>query len=232
MSDVAMYNEIADPNTKEDLIIKHIDLVKRIAYHMKSRLPDSVQVSDMLQAGMVGLIEAGRTYSSDKGASFKTFAGTRIRGAIIDDMRKNNWLPRSVTQKARKVSQAIQQIEQSTLQQATPEMIAKYMGISLEDYHRMIKDVGSTELFSLDEQVYEVADSHNFMSDIVNEDLKQHLADVITSLPEKEQLVLNLYYYEELNFKEVAEVLDVSESRVSQLHGQAISRIKAKMNKG
>lgn len=235
MSDIAAYNEVAQQSqTSESLILKHISLVKRIAYHLKSRMPDNVQINDLLQSGMVGLIEASKNFRGDKGASFETFAGTRIRGAILDDIRRGNWVPRSVYQNARLISEAINALEKETKQQATPEAIAKKLEVTMEQYHQMLKDVGSMELFSLEEQVTELkpqeAEDNPFHA-VERGDLKAVLGREISRLPEKEQLVLSLYYYEELNFKEIAEVLSVSESRVSQLHGQAITRVRTKLRK-
>ena len=235
MVDLAIYNDVAKQSTNRDaVILQHIGLVKRIAYHLKSRMPDSVQIDDLLQSGMVGLIEASHNFKTDKGASFETYAGTRIRGAMIDYVRKNNWIPRSVTQNSKKISEAIASLERETKQQATPEAIAKQLGVSISEYHQMLKDVGSMELFSIDEQEGNLnADDENETPHIKIElqDLKQSLVQEIKLLPEKEQLVLSLYYYEELNFKEIAEVLGVSESRVSQIHGQSISRIREKVGR-
>lgn len=234
MSEVAAYLQVAQQQSRNDIILNHLYLVKKIACHMKARLPESLQLNDLMQSGMIGLIDASSHYLATKGASFETYAGTRIRGAILDDLRKNSWIPRSVSQNARKIAAAITAVEKVTQRIATAQEIAAELKISLDEYYEMLEKTSGTEVFSLDEQELDVEDPKEQTNPFLmleQSDLKQNLVNILKQMPEKEQIVLNLYYYEELNFKEIAGILDVSESRVCQLHGQAIHRIKAKLQK-
>ena len=211
--------------------LRHAVLVKRIAYHLAGRLPPSVEVDDLIQAGMLGLLEAAAHYSADRGASFETFAGIRIRGAMIDALRKLDWAPRSVHRRAREVAAAIREIEAASGEEAKDTQIAGRMGISLGEYHRIVQDAASCRLASLDDDVIggAVSDGMDPFRDAVDEDFRAALARAIDDLPERERLVMSLYYSEELNLKEIGAVLKVTESRVCQLHGQALTRLKARL---
>lgn len=221
-------------NTSQ-LIDLHSDLVKKIAFHLLARLPASVEVDDLIQSGMIGLLESARKYDVTKGASFETFAGIRIRGAMLDDLRKGDWVPRSVHKNSRLISTTIAKIEKKTGENATATDIASELDISINEYQQMLRDVSCAKIIpyedlvnseaempstdSRDDQVFQSVSSNEFSSKLV---------DMIKSLPEKESLVLALYYDEELNLKEIGSVLGVSESRVSQIHSQALHRLKAK----
>ncbi|MFT7560634.1 MAG: RNA polymerase sigma factor for flagellar operon FliA [Flavobacteriales bacterium] len=215
-------------------------LVKRIAHHMMVRMPASVQVEDLIQSGMVGLIEAARKYDAGKGASFETYAGIRIRGSIVDEMRRGDWAPRSVHKNGREIASAISEIEHREGRDAKDSEVAEKMGVSKDDYFRMAKDCASTRIFSLDEAESDddqhigiQVEDHNGESPAKKASkaaLKSALAKHITQLPEREKLVLALYYDEELNLKEIGEVLGVSESRVSQIHSQAALRLRSRMS--
>ncbi len=227
-------------HSDEDLIIRNMELVKRIAKHMAARLPATVDIDDLMQSGMVGLLEAASNFDTSRGASFETYAGIRIRGAMLDDIRKHDWTPRSVHHKYRKVTVAIQSIERETGRAATAAEIAAELEISIEDYHRILADSSSSRLFSLEETLDEPTLQSNVpASSIAGPDQALHqsqfrgkLADAIQKLPEREQLVLSLYYERELNLKEIGAVLDVTESRVCQIHGQATLRLRAAMSDG
>ncbi len=220
-------------------IEQYAPLVKRIAHHMMMRMPASVQVEDLIQAGMVGLIEASQKYDASKGASFETYAGIRIRGSIVDEMRRGDWAPRSVHRNARKVQDAIAQVEAKTGRDATDQEVADHLEVSLEEYHSILQDSTSTRLFSYEEAVGDddsriVQDSNTQAnqspySGLQKNNLRKCLADAIKSLPEREQLVLALYYDEELNLKEIGQILGVSESRVSQIHSQAALRLRGRL---
>lgn len=214
-------------------------LVKRIAYHMMMRMPASVQVDDLIQAGMIGLIEASQKYDMSRGASFETYAGIRIRGAIVDEMRRGDWVPRSVHRNARRVSQAIAAVEARTGRDATDAEVAEELGVSLGEYFVMLQDSNSSRLFSYEETFGEEdsnidASEHSSaftspLDGMQRDGLKRALVDAIRQLPEREQLVLSLYYDQELNLKEIGLVLGVSESRVSQIHSQAAARLRNRL---
>ncbi|WP_191600686.1 RNA polymerase sigma factor FliA [Marinomonas algicola] len=212
-------------------------LVKKIAYHLLARMPSSVEVDDLIQAGMMGLLEAHKRFESNKGASFETYAGIRIRGFIMDEVRKSDWAPRSVRRNGRAVASAINELESSLGREATNLEVASSMGIELDEYHDILQSSMSSQLFSFEELLD--SDSLNFDSvsdnasspfeSVESEDFQDSLIKAIDSLPEREKLVLSLYYNEEMNLKEIGAVLGVSESRVSQIHSQAAMRLKVKL---
>lgn len=236
MNGHAMYAEVENLGESEQ-IIRHASLVKRIAFHLLNRLPPSVQVDDLIQAGMVGLLEAAGNFDAGMGASFETFAGIRIRGAMIDEIRKSDWTPRSVHRKFRAVTNAIRKIENDTGENAHDTDVAQELGIDLGEYHQILIDSSSARIYSinsLEEDSPETAlpDSSESTPDeaFSNSEYDQQLIESIRTLPNKEQLVMSLYYDDELNFREIGEILEVTESRICQLHGQALLRIKSKMS--
>ncbi len=220
------------------LVTRHAELVKRIAYHLAGRLPPSVEVDDLIQAGMLGLLEAAANFTADRGASFETYAGIRIRGAMLDALRKLDWAPRSVHRKARAAAAAMREVEVQTGREARDSDVAERMGISIDDYHHIMQDAASCRLTSLDATVGDdesplvrTADAKaDPFADTVGDGFRRALAHAITELPERERLVMSLYYDEELNLKEIGAVLKVTESRVCQLHGQALTRLKARLS--
>lgn len=231
-----MYNE-AQTQHANDLIRKHAPLVKRIAHHLMGRLPASVQVDDLIQAGMLGLLEAAKKYEASKGASFETYAGIRIRGSMMDEVRRGDWVPRSVHRNSRRISEAIKLVEDREGRDARDEEIAAELNMSLDEYFNCLKDSNSGKLFSLEEVTESGESAVEAISsaaggpdkEVFSATFRQHLVTEIERLPEREQLVLSLYYDEELNLKEIGEVLSVSESRVSQIHSQAALRLRARM---
>ena len=219
------------------LVVEHEPLVKRIAFHLMSRLPASVQVDDLVQAGMIGLIEASRKFDPEQGASFETYAGIRIRGAMLDEIRRTDWTPRSVHRKAREVAEAVRKIENEKGRDARDVEVAEAMGLELDEYHKILQDATGCRIFSFEDpgSVGEdgLAQTHRQpnqpLESLQNNDFKQGLAQEIKGLPERERLVMALYYDEELNLREIGEILGVSESRVCQIHGQALIRLRARM---
>jgi len=216
----------------DGLVHQHAELVKRIAYHLAGKLPASVEVADLIQAGMIGLLEAAGHYTAGKGASFETFAGIRIRGAMIDALRKLDWAPRSVHRKAREAASALREVELETGREARDVEVAERMGVSLDDYHKVVMDAASCQLTSLDDadNGTEVMDkAADPQAEVQGSEFREALAGAIAELPERERLVMSMYYDDELNLKEIGAVLKVTESRVCQLHGQALVRLKARL---
>lgn len=235
---VSAYQEVnASVASKSDLVNKHASLVKRIAYHLIARLPHTVDVADLIQEGMIGLLDAAQNYNVNQGASFETYAGIRIRGAMLDEIRRNNWAPRSVHRKAREIAAVIQEIEQREGRNAQDNEIAEAIGITTEEYHQQLFDSTGHQVFSLDEfsdhdesLAQPITDSQPEPDRETEEsDFQQAMARAIDTLPERERLMMSLYYNEELNLKEIGQVLNVSESRVSQIHSQTIIRLRAKL---
>ncbi len=237
MNGAAMYVATPDPES-DDLVVKHAALVKRIAYHLMSRLPPSVQADDLIQAGMIGLLEASRNYDATQGASFETYAGIRIRGAMLDEIRRTDWTPRSVHRKARQVAEAVRSIENQEGRDARDVEVAEKLGIGINEYHRILQDATGCRVFSIDDAGINgeeapqtgAGETRNEPLDSLHKsDFKAALALAISGLPERERLVMAMYYDEELNLREIGEVLGVSESRVCQIHGQALIRLRARM---
>ncbi len=214
------------------LVMRHAELVKRIAYHLAGRLPASVEVDDLIQAGMLGLLEAAANFTTGRGASFETYAGIRIRGAMIDALRKLDWAPRSVHRQSREVAKAIRDLEAELGREARDAEIATRMGIDLDRLPPHYPGHGRLP----DDQhrrhaTGEINDHRNDpFADIVNEDFRTELTHAIGELPEREKLVMSLYYGDDLNLKEIGAILKVTESRVCQLHGQALTRLKARLS--
>ncbi len=231
---VAMYNEYQNQDV---LVQQHASLVKRIALHLLARLPASVQLDDLYQAGMIGLLEASFRFDGSKGASFETYAGIRIRGAILDEVRRGDWSPRSVHRNGREISAAILAVENRTGKDARDEEVAREMEVSLEQYHHMVADVSNVRLLGIEDAGLDGENSgiidrkqNDPFKNITSMDFKAALASEIDRLPEREKLTMALYYDEELNLKEIGEILGVSESRVCQIHGQAMSRLKSRLS--
>jgi len=237
MSGAAMYASVRSVGT-DDMVMQHAPLVKRIAYHLLNRLPDSVQIDDLIQAGMLGLLEAVKQYDMTQGASFDTYAGIRIRGSMIDEIRRSDWTPRSVHKKARKVADAVRVIENKTGCEAKDVDVAGYLGITLDEYNQILLDSSSCRVFSVEELAQ--AGDHYLENSQAREEqpidglsrdgFQQALAKAIMGLPERERLVISLYYDEELNLREIGEVLNISESRVCQISTQATLRLRSRLS--
>ena len=221
-----------------ETVEKHAPLVNRIARHLLARMPANVQLDDLVQSGMIGLLDAAKKYDQTKGASFETYAGIRIQGAMLDEVRKGDWTPRSVHRKSRDVSKAIQKIEARTGRHATDKEIAGELQTDLDSYYHILQDASGTRLFSFDEisegadPVLETLDSDlpDPLDNLQHSRFQQDLTRAIDALPEREKLVLSLYYDEELNLKEIGEIIGVSESRVSQIHSLAALRLRSRMS--
>jgi len=233
---VAGYN---DHNHIAQVVERHTPLVKRIAYHMLARLPASVQLDDLIQSGMIGLIEAAKNFDGTKGASFETFGGIRIRGAMLDEIRKGDWVPRSVHRNSRQVAKAISELESELGREVKDIEVAEKLDITLDEYHHILNDVNSGKILGIedlgvDEDVLQISSDKSSndspFASIKSDKFNSSLIKAIKTLPERDALVLSLYYNEEMNLKEIGQILDVSESRVSQIHGQAMIKLKAKIS--
>lgn len=237
MNVAAQYLQVQQGSANE-LVRAHAALVKRIAWHLKGRLPASVEIGDLIQAGMVGLLEAARNYSAGRAANFETFAGIRIRGAMLDELRKTDWTPRSVYRRLRDAMEAMRAIEAETGREAGEAEIAQRMGVSLAEYAQIMSDASRSRVLSLDAGSddedgprFDVGDEAGGTpaSRCEDEGRQAALAAAIEALPDREKLLMSLYYDEELNLKEIGAVLGVTESRVCQLHGQALTRLRARL---
>lgn len=235
-----MYSSVSQPSGIDQLVLAHAGLVKKLAHHLRGRLPPSVLLDDLVQAGMIGLIEAARNFDGGKGASFETYAGIRIRGAMLDEVRRGDWVPRSVHRNGRKVAEAIRQVELRLGREALDHEVAEELEISLDDYFELLQDSRAARLFSLDELMDEHQGDFGASEDLMSPQdgpahqaiqgqLRAQLVEAIKTLSDKEQLILALYYDEELNLKEIGSILGVSESRVSQIHSQAALRLRARL---
>lgn len=219
------------------ILEKHASLVKRIAHHLIARLPGSVLVDDLIQAGMIGLLEAAKNFDGSKGASFETYAGIRIRGAMLDDIRKGDWTPRSVHRNTRMIADKISELEAELGRDVKDTEVAGALDVSLEQYHTMLNESNAGKIIGMDdlgvsEDVITVKDDND--SDDIYEGIEGHhfkssLAEAIKTLPEREALILSLYYDDELNLREIGDILSVSESRVSQIHSQAMIRLRSRL---
>lgn len=230
---------------REHQLIDYLPLVKYIAGRLAIGLPRSVEMDDLIDAGVVGLIEAHHNFDVSKGVKFETYASLRIRGAILDELRSMDWVPRSTRARSREIERAIARLENELGRTPTESELAKGLGVGLEEYYQMIDDVSSAALLSLDEMTYGDDDdkpvplvdtlrSHDQPSALANlerEEMRDLLADSLGELSEPERLVIALYYYEELTLKEIGQVLELSESRVSQLHTKAVLSLRAKLRK-
>ena len=221
----------------ETLLLRHAPLVKKIALHIQARLPDSVQFDDLMQAGMIGLLQASKSFDASKGASFETFAGIRIRGAIIDEVRTSDWTPRSVSHNIREMASAIRNVEMRTGRKARETEVAEEMSLSLEEYQKIAREASTARVLSCEEMLDD--EGHAYLDipspeddpsiHLQKMDRQRLVAEKIRELPEREKLMMSLYYEQELNLKEIGAILGVSESRVSQIHGQALARIRAQL---
>jgi RNA polymerase sigma factor for flagellar operon FliA len=225
---------------KNSLLTDHMPLVKRLAHQMKAKLPPSVEVDDLVQAGMIGLLDAINRYEENHGAQFETYAVLRIRGAMLDELRSSDWMPRSTRQNMRKVESAMHELTQQLGRPPSESEVAKALKLSLADYQEMLGDSGGHQLLYYED--FHDADgeggSDSFLDRyaqddedplkaLLETDFRQAVIDAIDALPAREKMLMGLYYEEELNLKEIGAVMGVSESRVSQLHTQAVARMRA-----
>ncbi len=221
------------------LLTQYLPQVRRQALALQVRLPASIELDDLIQSGTVGLLEALNRFDAGQGASFATFASQRIRGAMLDELRSRDWLPRSVRRNARAVDEAVRRLEQQWGRPAEEHEIAADLDMDLADYRRLLNDTNNGQLLPYEELVAEGADPGNDgqalpspFADLLDGEQRGRLTQAIEALPEREKLLMALYYQEELNLKEIGAVLGVTESRVCQLHSQAVSRLRVRLQDG
>ncbi len=231
-----------DGKLRDQLIMDYAPLIRFVAQRISARLPSNIETDDLISAGVIGLMDAIEKYDPARDNKFKTYAEFRIRGAILDELRSQDWVPRSVRDKAKKIEKTYALLEQKLGRSVTDSEISDQMGLKLEEYYDMIAKVKAVSLLSVDDltasnqhdkrsllESLENSNSRNPFSNLDNKNIRNLLMATIDDLPEKQKLVLSLYYYEELNLKEIGKILNVTESRVSQLHTQAIEKLKSKI---
>ncbi|WIM06750.1 MAG: RNA polymerase sigma factor FliA [Candidatus Nitricoxidivorans perseverans] len=221
---------------KEQLVLQYAPLVKRLAFHLMAKLPASVQVEDLVQNGMIGLLDAIGRFEEGMGAQFETYAVQRIRGAMLDGLRENDWLPRSVRREMRRIEGAIQQLEHQNGRPPTEGELADSLGIPLAEYQKLLQDARGHQLVYFEDLTDGEGENYldrNFASPALDPlaameefGMREALVRAIEVLPEREKMVMSLYYEEDLNLKEIGEVMGVTESRICQLHSQAIARLR------
>jgi len=224
---------------KEDFVDEFAPLVKRIAYHMMAKLPASVQVDDLIQAGMIGLLDAISRYEGSYGRQFESYASQRIRGSILDELREADWLPRSIRKKMRQIEVAVAKLEQQNGCAPSEQELAEELEMSLDEYHSTLQSARGAQLIYYEDYQQDdeepfldrlmVDDENNPLNTLVDESMRKSLIDAIDNLPPREKLVMGMHYEQEMNLREIGEVLGVSESRVCQLHTQAIARLRGRM---
>jgi len=223
---------------KSDLLQEHAPLVKKLAHQLKAKLPPSVEVDDLVQAGMIGLLDAITRYEDNHGAQFETYAVQRIRGAMLDELRSSDWLPRSIRQNMRKIEEAMNALQQRLGRPPQESEVAKQLKLSLEEYQELLSE-GSGHQLVYYEDFHDSEDGEHFLDRYCTDDsgdplkalmhsgFRAAVIDAITALPEREKILMGLYYEQEMNLKEIGAVMGVSESRVCQLHSQAIARLRS-----
>lgn len=218
---------------------QYIHLVRNEALKLSVRLPSTVEFDDLLQVGYIGLLDTIKRYDASQGNCFASFAIPRIKGAMLDELRSRDWLPRQTRKKIKDITAAINQLEQQLGVTPNDYQISEYLKLPITEYHKILLDSNFSQIYSYDEMqdklgdhidsIIEQSEDNNPFATIINEEIRNIIIQQIENLPEKEKLVLTLYYQEELNLKEIGKAMNISESRVSQLHSQAIKRIQSKI---
>ncbi|MEO8419144.1 MAG: RNA polymerase sigma factor FliA [Methylophilaceae bacterium] len=235
-----MYTINGKPDQKNLPLNEHVALVKKIAYLLKAKLPASVEVDDLVQVGMMGLLDALNRYEDTHGAQFETYAAQRIRGAMLDELRSSDWMPRGARQNMRKIEVAINVLEQQLGRPPAEAELARQLQMTLEEYQAMLNDGCGHQLLYYEDfaegdggnhflDQHQQDEDSDPLKELMSSGFREALVEAIEALPEREKLLMGLYYEQELNLKEIGSVMNVSESRVCQIHSQAVSRLRAKM---
>jgi len=234
------YLKDRDPDARRKLLNRYLPLVRNVAGRMAINFPRSVELCDLINTGVIGLIEAFRNFDPERGVKFETYAVPRIRGAILDELRSLDWVPRSTRAKAREIERALLGFENAHGRPPSDEELAKALNLSVDELHLSLEDVSKTTLLSLDEMIFREEDNRQvprietvedqkanvILRDLERSELQAFLVIAIERLTDQEKLVIALYYYEELTLKEIGEVMKISESRVSQIHTKAVLKLR------
>jgi RNA polymerase sigma factor for flagellar operon FliA len=234
------YRTTGDPDLRQELLNHYLPLVRNVAGRLAMGFPKSVEVTDLVNTGVIGLIEAFGNFDPSRGIKFETYAVPRIRGAILDELRSLDWVPRSTRAKSRELDRASTQLEIKMGRRPSHREIASFMNITLDELASTLHDVNGATLLSLDEMIYREEDNrqiprvetiqasnkNSVLGEIEEMELRSYLGLAISNLSEQEKLVIALYYYEELTLKEIGEVMRISESRVSQIHTKAVTKLR------
>ena len=234
-----MSQNLTSDNHVEQRVVQFAPLVKRLAHYMMASLPPSVEIDDVIQSGMLGLLDAAKRFEDTHGAQFETYASQRIRGAMLDDLRQSDWLPRSLRKSLRRVEKMISKLQQKYGRQPTEPEIAAALEMPLSDYQQLLQDARGYQIVSSEDlpshgdesfvDHYHSDDRLDLLQSLLEEDQRRMLIAAIEDLPEREKKVMGLYYEQDLNLREIGDVLGVSESRVCQLHTQAIARLRSRL---
>ncbi|MEY2622033.1 MAG: polymerase sigma factor FliA [Pseudomonadota bacterium] len=236
-SALALYQQTHTEFSTEDLILQHMPMVKRVAIHLKARIPPFMELDELIQVGMVGLIEAARAFDPDKGYEFEHFALSRVRGSILDEVRRQSFLPRSAVAFNRSESEAVHVLGAELGRTPTQAELAQYMGKEIDEFQKERGQAKRFETFSIEvvsDEVMAMPADHTQQPEIMVEEAEfmQAVVSAIDLLPEREKLVMSLYYVEELNLKEIGEVLGVTESRVSQILSTVVKKLRQQLKVG
>ena len=234
MADLGLYDEVRRASQSDDELMQHIGLVKRVALHLKTRLPNFMELEELIQVGTIGLIEAAKSFDDSKGVEFEVFARTRIRGAILDQVRKLSYLPRSAIVNIRDHNEATALLSGELGREPSQSELAEFMGKYLEDFHKERTHAYRFQTVSLESQLPETVDRptgdvNEPEANLEGGQMIEALAESIESLPEREKTIVSLYYVEEMNLREIGAVLDISESRVSQVLSSTIKQLRQKL---
>jgi len=234
VADLGLYDEVRRASQSNDELMKHIGLVKRVALHLKTRLPNFMELDELIQVGTIGLIEAAKSFDDKKGVEFEVFARTRIRGAILDQVRKLSYLPRSAIVSIRDHNQATALLSGELGREPTQSELADFMGKGLEDFHKERTHAYRFQTVSLESQLPGTVDSpasevNEPEANLEGSQMMEALAESIESLPEREKTIVALYYVEEMNLREIGAVLDISESRVSQVLSSIVKQLRQQL---